>query len=483
MPPSRCRNLSSQDFLAAVTAVVGPAGVITGQHDAAGYYVDRSGRYRGGARCVVLPRTTAQVAGIVSLCLAARVPLVPQGGNTSVCGGSVPDADGAAVVLNLSRMNAVRSVDAAGNVIVVEAGCVLQRVQEAADGVNRLFPLSLGAEGSCQIGGNISTNAGGVSVLRYGNMRDLVLGLEVVLPDGRIWNGLRAVRKDSTGYDLKGLWIGAEGTLGIITAAALKLFPRPRDRAVAWVALTDPEAAMQLLSVMQEAFDTKLSAFELMSRSQLAMVYQHIADRRSPLDPVHPWCALIELSDTSATGGLGLALEDALAAPLEAGIVLDAIVARSEQQMQAFWQIRHSLSDAMRAAGMTLSHDVAVPISAVPAYIERTQRVAGAAFPDAVTTVVCHLGDGNVHFNLTFPRALWAALPDAPGYAERVAQMVQDGAVELGGTFVAEHGIGRKNRGAVSRYKSEVELSLLHDIKRLIDPAGIMNPGRTLPDV
>ena len=427
----------------ALTTAIGPGGVIAAADDMAPFCTDWFGRYRGSARCVVLPRATAEVAAAVRLCAEHGVPIVPQGGNTSVCGGSVPDDDGRAVVISLSRMNKVRGLDRATNAITVEAGCVLQRVQEAAAEADRLFPLSLGAEGSCQIGGNISTNAGGVSVLRYGNMRELVLGLEAVLPDGRVWNGLRAVRKDSTGYDLKSLLIGAEGTLGIITAAVLKLFPKPRDKAVAWVALDSVEAAIALLSAMQEAFDTKLTAFELMSRQQVAIVYEHIAGTRSPLDPEHPWVVLIELSDTLAAGGLAAALEDAVGAALERGEVLDAVVARSGQQAQEFWTIRHALSDALRAAGVSLSHDVAVPISAVAEYIIRTERVTRQRFPDAFATVVCHLGDGNVHYNLTFPPATWAALPDPYAFNTEVAGTVQAEAVSLGGTFVAEHGIGR----------------------------------------
>ena len=469
------------ELVSRLTDRLGPGAVLTEPGDVEPFCADWFGRYRGQARAVVLPRSTEEVSAAVTLCAAAGAPVVPQGGNTSVCGGSTPDPDGRSVVVSLSRMNRVRRVDTATNAIVVDAGCVLKRVQEAADAAGRLFPLSLGAEGSCQIGGNVSTNAGGVAVVRYGNMRDLVLGLEAVLPDGQIWDGLRAVRKDSTGYDLKSLLIGAEGTLGIVTGAALKLFPKPRDRAVAWVALPSAEAAIALLSRLQELFDTKLTAFEVMSRSQLAIVWQHVPNTRPPLDPAHPWSALVEVSDTLATAGLAAALEEALAPAIEDGAILDAVLAGSDGQAGELWAIRHSLSDALKAAGQSLSHDVAVPISAVADYIARTDEIARARFPQATPSIVSHLGDGNVHYNLTFPRDYWASLPDPSGFTADVARTVQESAVALGGTFVAEHGIGRKNLASVARFKSPVELATLQAIKRSLDPAGLFNPGKTIP--
>jgi FAD/FMN-containing dehydrogenase len=472
----------TEDLIQALTAIVGANGVIADAPGMEGFCTDWFGRFRGTARAVVLPRSTAEVSGVLACCTRLGVPVVPQGGNTSVCGGSVPDGGPArAIVLSLSRMNAVRHVDTLGNAIVVEAGCVLARVQQAAEEAGRLFPLSLSAEGSCQIGGTISTNAGGTAVLRYGTMRELVLGLEVVLPDGRVWDGLRTIRKDSSGYDLKGVWIGAEGTLGIITAAALKLFPQLRERAVAWVALNDPDAALALLAKLRERFDTRLTAFELMSRSQVQLVYDHVERTRSPLAGDHPWHLLLELAETSVTGTLSAALEEALGGAMEKGLAQDAILARSGQQAVDLWHIRHAITDALKAAGASLTHDVAVPLSAVPDYIRRAEQVIASRFPEALATVVCHMGDGNVHYNLTFPRALWSTLSDPEALASQVSDAVQDIAVELGGTFVAEHGIGRKFRKAAGRYKGNVERDIVHGLKRLLDPTGIMNPGRTLP--
>ncbi len=467
----------------ALAGIVSPADLLTDADAMKPFVTDWFGRFRGAAQAVVLPRTTEQVAAIVSLCAEAGMPVVPQGGNTSVCGGSVPDAGPPrAVVLSLSRMDAILAVDTATNAIVVEAGCILANIQAAAEQAGRFFPLSLSAEGSCQIGGNIATNAGGTSVLRYGTMRDLVLGLRVVLPDGRIWDGLRTVRKDSSGYDLKGLWIGAEGTLGIITAAALKIFPLPREHAVAWVAVAGPDEALRLLASLRDRFDARLIAFELMSGSKLDMVYEHIPGTRPPLDPGHAWQILLEVAETAETGSLERELEQALGVALENGSVLDATIAQSRQQAADFWRLRHAGTEALKAAGFSLTHDVAVPLGAVPDYIRRVDERVAAQYPQARTTVVCHLGDGNVHYNLTFSRDFWARLDAPETFAEGVSELVQDVAMDLNGSFVAEHGIGRKYRHAATRYKSVTERDIVHGIKSLLDPKGIMNPGRVLPE-
>lgn len=474
----------AETLVADLAGIVGNSGVIVAKRDMEGYCTDWFGRFRGEALAVVLPRTAKEVARVLAMCGQAGISVVPQGGNTSVCGGSVPDPGATgAIVLSLTRMNAVRSIDPLTNAIVVDAGCVLANVQQAAEDADRLFPLSLSAEGSCQIGGTISTNAGGTSVLRYGTMRDLVLGLEVALPDGRLWNGLHTVRKDSTGYDLKGLWIGAEGTLGIITGAALKLFPRLRERATAWVAVSSPEAALAVLARLRDRFDTQLVACELMSDAQVRMVYDHIPDTRSPTPGSHPWHLLVEVAETAVTQRLDSALQEALEAAMEAGLVEDAVMSPSLAQAQSFWKIRHALTDALKAAGASLTHDVSVPLGAVPEYIRRTERVLTDRFPQAAGAVVCHLGDGNVHYNLTFQRDFWAALEQPESLAEEVSDAVQDIAMELGGSFSAEHGIGRKYLHSANRYKSDVERELANGLKRWLDPRGIMNPGRTVPSL
>lgn len=471
----------SDAFVTAIEGIVGRDHRLTGPAEMEPYCTDWFGRERGAARLVARPRTCEEVARILALCAEAGVPVFPQGGNTSVCGGSIPTPEGRGIVVSLSRMNRIREIDETNGSIVVDAGCVLAQVQEAAAARGRLFPLSLSAEGSCQIGGNIATNAGGTAALRYGTMRDLVLGLEAVLPDGQIWSNLKTVRKDSTGYDLKSLFIGSEGTLGIVTGAALKLFARPDQREVAWVALPSPDAAVALLLSLEKGFEGMLTAFELMSHAQVMMVCRYVPGRHYPTADTHPWHALIEVSATRAETGLAARIEDALAVGFESGLLRDAVLARSGSQADDLWRTRHAITDALKAAGISITHDVAVPISQVPAYIEATERALQAHDRAAQGTVVCHLGDGNVHYNVTYARDHWSAHPDPEGLAAGTTQVVQDEAVKLGGTFVAEHGIGKKYLPAVSRYKSAVELQLARRLKQALDPAGIMNPGRVIP--
>lgn len=469
------------DIVQTLVALVGANGVIDDGKEMEGFCTDWFGRFTGTALAVVLPRTTEEVASVLKFCNEEGINVVPQGGNTSVCGGSVPESGRSrAIVLSLSRMRQIRSIDTFSNAIVVDAGCILEQVQHAVSEAGKIFPLSLSAEGSCQIGGTISTNAGGTNVVRYGTMRDLVLGLEVVLPDGRIWNGLKTVRKDSSGYNLTGLWVGAEGTLGVITAAALKIFPRLKETSVAWVAVTSPEAALRLLARLSDTFDTRLVAYEMMSGPLVDLVVHHIPDTREPLEQKHGWHILLELAETTDTGDLGSRLEEALGAAMEEGLVADAVVTRSEKQAQDFWRIRHAITDALKDAGASLTHDVAVPLGAVPEYISRVAEIIARDFPQALGTVVCHLGDGNVHYNLTFDRDVWNGFDDGEAMAGRIAQHIQDAAMDLGGTFVAEHGIGRKFLKAVARYKSPVEKELAYGLKQLLDPKGIMNPGRTI---
>ncbi len=467
---------------AVLTEALGPSSILAHGPDIEGYVEDWRGRYRGVAACVALPASTAQVATIVRHCVAQRVPVLAQGGNTSLCGGAVPDAAGEPpVIVNLQRMRAVRALDAANSSIVVEAGCVLAAVQDAAAAAGRLYPISLGAEGSCQIGGNIATNAGGTGVLRYGNTRENVLGLEVVLPDGSVWNGLGGLRKNNTGFDLKQLFIGAEGTLGIVTAACLKLQPLPTAQAVAWCAVRDPDAALALLALMQDAAGSRLSAFEMINALQLQLVLEQLPDRRNPLAGAHAWHVLIELADSGAAGTLDSVLQAALQAALERGIVTDAALAASEAQRAAFWQVRHSVSEANKKAGMGLTTDCAVPISAVPRFIAEATRAVRGFVPGIEVLVVAHLGDGNAHFIpfLRFPE--WQALPDRDATASAIKRSVNDVAHALGGTFSAEHGIGRTLLGEMATYKSGVELELMRSIKQALDPHNLFNPGRLLP--
>jgi FAD/FMN-containing dehydrogenase len=467
-------------LIAELTRLLGSDAVLTDASDVDGFTEDWRGRYRGLAVCVVRPRNTDEVSKVVRAASARGVPILPQGGNTSLCGGAVPDASGTPPVLvSLARMRRVRSLDPVNNTIVVEAGCVLASVQQAAADADRLYPVSLGAEGSCQIGGNIATNAGGTGVLRYGNTRENILGLEVVLPDGSIWDGLYALRKNNTGYDLKHLFIGSEGTLGIITAAALKLHPRPTVRAVAWVVVEHPQAAVDLLSLLQRTCRSRLSAFELMNRAQLDVVWKHVPGRRNPLGAQPEWQVLIELSDSG--GELDDVLQDVLAQAIAEKLVTDAVLASGEAQRDAMWQVRHSFSEANKKAGIGLTTDCAVPISAVPAFISMATAAIHEAAPGLPCLVCAHLGDGNVHIVPLFGFAEWERLADRDATARRIRRAVTDVAHDLHGTFSAEHGIGRILLGEMAHYKSPVELALMHAIKQAIDPRNLFNPGRLLP--
>lgn len=465
----------------ALIGLLGRDAVIDREADMQGFTEDWRGRYKGKALSVVLPASTEQVSRVVRFCAEHGIPVLPQGGNTSLCGGAVPDDQSPPVIINLSRLRKIREVDTANNSMVVEAGCVLAAVQQAAAEAGRLYPVSLGAEGSCQIGGTISTNAGGTGVLRYGNTRDNVLGLEVVLPNGEIWDGLAALRKNNTGFDLKHLFIGAEGTLGIVTAAVLKLHPQPQNHAVAWVAPVDPRAAIHILSRLQEACGSKISAFELMNAEQMGAVLAHVPNRRNPLPEPYPWHLLIELSDTNAGGQLANDLQGVLEAVSDEGLLSDAVVANSGAQRAALWEIRHSVSEANKKAGMGLTTDCAVPVSAVPDFIEQATRAVHAIVPDLPIAIVAHLGDGNVHFIPSFSFASWEALSDRGAVASAIRRSVDDAAHGLGGTFSAEHGIGQTGTGEMARYKSPVELDMMRALKATFDPKNLFNPGRLLP--
>ncbi|MDX1721877.1 MAG: FAD-binding oxidoreductase [Pseudomonas sp.] len=468
----------SAALLQALHSVVGDAGLITDAERMHSYLSDWRNAYRGQAALVLRPASTEQVAEVVRLCAEAGVALVPQGGNTGLCGGSIPDDSGTQVVLSLTRMARIRAVDIGNETITVEAGVILQRLQEAAAEVGRLFPLSLGAEGSCTVGGNLATNAGGTAVLRYGNMRDLVLGLEVVLPDGRIWNGLRGLRKDNTGYDLKQLFIGAEGTLGIITAAVLKLFPAVRSLTTAWVALPSPQAAVELIGRMRGLCGDRLTGFELMSRQSLAFVLRHVAGCSDPCAEEHPWYVLIELSDTQLDATLNELLEQGLGDALEHGLILDAVIAGSEAQVAALWALREGISEAQNHEGPSLKHDISVPVSSIPAFIEATDRRLLDGFPGVRIVAYGHVGDGNLHYNISKP----VAAEDAPFKAqhEAIMRLIYDSTVAFDGSISAEHGLGQAKREGARRYKDPLELELMRSIKQTLDPSGLMNPGKLL---
>ena len=452
--------------------IVGPAYVLTDPAEIQSFVTDWRGRFVGSAQCVVRPADTAEVAAVVKACIDAGAPIVPQGGNTSLCGAATPDAAGQAVVVSLSRLNRIAAVDPKNNTISVGAGCTLAAVQAAARDVDRLFPLALASEGSCQIGGSLSTNAGGVQVLRYGNTRELTLGLEVVLPSGEVWEGLRGLRKDNTGYDLKQLFIGAEGTLGIITGAVLKLFPLPKSQATCWLNIASPAAAVDLLNQAKIAFDGQLTAFELVSETALGLVLKNIPDSQRP-GSIAPWYVLAEFSDTSS-----YAVEYWLHARLEADEVLDAVIAQSETHAGNLWALRENISEAQKIEGISIKHDIAVPVSAIPAFLERADALLAAAFPGIRVVAFGHVGDGNLHYNLSQPDAqenthFIASQPE-------VNRIVHDTVAALNGSISAEHGIGQLKREELLRYKSPVEMALMRSIKQALDPRGLMNPGKVL---
>lgn len=466
------------DVLDELGAVVGADHVLRDDAALARYLVDERRLYEGRARAVVRPADTAAVAAVVQACRRHAVPMVPQGGNTGYCGGATPDASGAAVVISLERLNRVRAVDARGFTMTAEAGVVLEQAQAAAAAQGRLFPLAMGSQGSCQIGGNLSTNAGGLAVLRYGTARELVLGLEVVLPDGRVLDALRALRKDNTGYDVKQLFLGAEGTLGIITAAVVKLFPATPERATAWAEVRDVDAACELLGTVRERTGDAVTTFEYLSGDSLALVREACPELRVPSPPASAHCVLVECTAVGE-GGTAL-LERTLAEGLEAGAVRDAAVAASEAQRRAFWAVRERIPEAEKRLGGSVKHDVSVALGDVPAFVARAREAIGAGWPDARPSVYGHVGDGNVHFNVLAPPGTDGAAFRA-GHADAVSDTLHDLAHAMGGSFSAEHGVGRLKRDLLGRYAGEVELDLMRTLKAALDPQGLMNPGKTVP--
>lgn len=471
-------NTPDTALLERFARITGPAHALTQPEDTAPYLREWRDKFTGAAAMVLRPGSAAEVSQILALANDSRTGIVPQGGNTGLVGGQIPDSSGSQIVLSLSRLNAIRQVDAGNNSLIAEAGCILANVQQAAEAADRLFPLSLAAEGSCQIGGNLSSNAGGTGVLAYGTARQLVLGLEVVLADGRIWSGLRTLRKDNTGYDLKALFLGAEGTLGIITAAALKLFPRPAEVETALIALPSPHAALELLHVLSEASGGGLSAFEIMPRIGLEFTLAHIPDTREPFTDPHAWYVLAELS--GGRTGLGDVMQDGLADAFERGLAEDALIAMSESQREDFWRLRHGLSEAQKPEGGSIKHDISVPVSLMPDFIVRASKAVTDYLPGCRPVPFGHLGDGNVHFNVTQPKGM-----DRQAFLARWEEMnriVHDIVMDMGGSISAEHGIGILKRDLLPGVKSETELDLMRSVKQALDPNGILNPGKMLPE-
>jgi FAD/FMN-containing dehydrogenase len=459
----------SPDVLDRLKSALGPAGWSQDPDRIAPKLVEWRDRWQGSTPLLLLPGTTAEVAAAVRICAEAGVAVTPQGGNTGLVGGQIPKGE---VLLSLERMRQVRLLDPLDDVMVVEAGATLAAVHEAAGAADRAFPLSLASEGSATIGGLVSTNAGGTAVLRYGTMRALVLGLEAVLPDGEVFDGLKRLRKDNTGYDLKQLLIGAEGTLGVVTAAALRLFPLLRSRAVAVVGLESPAAALRLLAVARAESGGTLEAFELMSRRGVGFAVKNIPNTREPLDDEHPWYVLIEIA--AARSGAEETLEAILAAGFEAGLVRDAVVAQNEAQARAFWAVRENQSAAQKPEGVTWKHDIAVPIGQVPAFIAQATAAAEALVPGARITAFGHLGDGNIHYDVIQPEG-----GDAGAHAalrDQGSRAIHDIAVGLGGSISAEHGLGAMKTGEALRYKSAAEVEAARAVRAALDPNRIMNP-------
>jgi FAD/FMN-containing dehydrogenase len=464
--------------LAELKAVGGGGSWLDSPEDLAPFLTDFRGLYHGSAPLALLPRTVEEVARILAICHREAVAVVPHGGNTSYCGGATPDESGSQIVVSMRRLNRVRQLDAANYSMIVEVGCTLAAAQSAARAADRLFPLSLGSEGTAQIGGNLSTNAGGTAVLRYGMMRDLVLGLEVVLADGRVLSALKSLRKDNTGYDVKSLFVGAEGTLGIITAASLKLFPQPADTATALVGIDTPGQALELLTRLRSAAGDQVSSFELMPQIAVELTVQHIPGVANPLIFGSPWYLLIELGspnpEQDLTGLLTSQLEDAATA----GKVRDAMLATSLAQAQSMWKLRESVPEAQRRHGASIKHDVSVPVSAIPMLIEKGTALMQRLAPEGDVVSYGHAGDGNLHFNLSQKGG--ADLAAFLGRTHALELAMFDLVESLGGSISAEHGIGRLKAQEFARRADPVELSVMRELKRALDPKGILNPGKVL---
>ena len=466
----------SPELLERLRGALGPVGFIDDPEACARYLVDERQLYQGASSAVLRPASTEEVSKAVTLCAEYGVCVVPQGGNTGYMGGAVPGLEGhPSLLLSLSRMNRVRTLDASNFSMVVEAGCILAELQSVAEDANRLLPLSLAAEGSCQIGGNLATNAGGVQVLRYGNAKDLVLGLEVVLPDGRVWNGLRQLRKDNTGYDLKQLFLGSEGTLGIITAAALKLFPAPRATCTFIAAVQDVASATSLLARMRDASSDAVTSFEYIHRNCIDLVLEYIADVRDPFDEPYEHYALVELTSGGDQGQLQTLVEQALESSFDNGETLDAVVASNVAQSRALWRLRETIPEAQKHAGGCIKHDVSVQVSKVAEFLSRATPLSEQLIDNVRVVPFGHMGDGNVHFNLTQPEGADAKAFLA--HTETITRAIHDLVAEMEGSFSAEHGIGRLKRDELERYRDPLDLEIMQAMKSALDPRGILNPG------
>ena len=468
----------TREVLEPIRAVVGDRGIITDRTEMQPLMVAWRDNWQGRVPLVVQPADTRQLAEVVAICHRTRTPIVPQGGNTGLTGASQPHGDDSEIVVSTTRMNRIRALDLDNDTITVDAGCVLATIQQAARDAGRLFPLSLGAEGSCQIGGNLSTNAGGVQAIRYGTARALVAGLEVVLPDGRIWNGLRGLRKDNAGYDLKQLFIGAEGTLGIITGATLKLLPLPEATATAFLATPSPKHAVAWLRRAKAALGESIASCELMERACLEVARKHNSRISDPLESAYPWYLLVELADQSDAATLEAKLLSVFEAGMEAEEVVDGVIASSAEQAAGLWRIREGAPEGQRLEGASFKHDVSVPISQVDRFISEANAALESRFPGIRSFAFGHLGDGNIHYNPIQaegePAAIWY---------ERLAevnQIVHDIVASLGGSITAEHGVGRLRISEVSRYRSELEMEMMARLKRCFDPLNLMNPGKLL---
>jgi FAD/FMN-containing dehydrogenase len=466
------------DLLQQFAAIVGETNALRDQADIAPRLVENRGLYRGVSLMVLKPGNTQEVSAILKLATETRTAIVPQTGNTGLVGGQVPSTAGTELIVSLERMNRILDVDPVANVLVAEGGAILADVQKAAENVGRLFPLSLGSEGSCRIGGNLATNAGGTAVLAYGNMRQLCLGLEVVLPTGEIWDGLRRLKKDNTGYDLRDLFIGAEGTLGIITGAVLKLFPQPVGHQVAFAGLSSPEDALRLFEKASNLCGTALTGFELMPRIGVEFTTRHIDGVRDPLSEPYPWYALIDISTSDSAETAETMVQALLELGLETGLVRDAVIASSVAQQKALWHMRESMSDAQKPEGGSIKHDVSVPVSSIPAFMAAAEKGVLAAMPGARICAFGHLGDGNIHYNISQPVGA-----DKQAFLERwreINDIVHGIVLSMNGSISAEHGIGQLKRDELARIRPAIEIDLMRRIKRAFDPANIMNPGKVI---
>jgi FAD/FMN-containing dehydrogenase len=459
-------------------AMVGAQYALRSDADIGPYVTEPRGRYGGASRLVLRPGSVGEVSAILKLASETGTPVVPQGGNTGLVGGQMPDASGREIVLSLSRLNRIREIDLQSNTVVAEAGVILQSLRDAADAADRLFPLSLASQGSAQIGGNLSSNAGGVGALAYGVARDLCLGLEVVLPTGEVLDDLRKLKKDNTGYDLKDLFIGAEGTLGVITAAVLKLFPKPKGREVAWIGLESPESALSLYGLASDKAGPALTAFELMSDRTLGFVLRHVPGSVAPLGQRSPWYVLIEISSGRSTEDARGLVEDILGEAYEAAVLTDAAIASTIAQGDAFWRLRESMSDAQKPEGGSIKHDISVPVASIPEFIHLADRAVASVEPKARVVCFGHMGDGNLHYNVSQPEGgdTAAFLALYPQMNHAVHEVVRS----LNGSISAEHGIGRMKRAELIATAPPVAIDLMRRVKKAFDPVGIMNPGKVI---